>query len=93
MKNYERMAMSAPGPKRKKASHTVKPKTKAEREDMSTSESDRYVSGILRDVGAEKRGLNRASILVGLYKALPRDKKTPAMKKRILPFDFGKYKK
>lgn len=70
----------------------IKQFTKAQFAAMSAAEVERHVASVLREASAaKKRGDTRD--LTYLYKALPGDRKTPEMKRRILPFDLSTYKK
>mgnify|MGYP000339046227 CR=1 FL=1 len=71
---------------------TIKQLTKSQLSGMSDNEVRRHVREILAAVDEEKAA-GRTKDLVYLYKALPGDRKTDEMKKRILPFDMNDYKK
>lgn len=70
----------------------VKQLTKTQISAMSDADVDALQAKILSIVEEEKKA-GRTKDLAYLYKALPGDRKTDEMKKRILPFNMNDYKK
>ena len=70
----------------------VKQLTKAQLSAMTKAQVEAHVAAVLAAVEEEKAA-GRTKDLAYLYKALPGDRKSPEMKKRILPFDMDDYKK
>lgn len=71
----------------------VKQHTKAELRQMTPRQVEAHVSLILREAAKIKPGDGRDADLTYLYKALPGDRKTPAMKAKILPYRLADFRK